>query len=192
MVIGPDTARKPRPEELDEVDRLLCAAFQRPDEARLVRRLRADGAFAQEYAMPWQGRIGAYCAISRMVAPQNWFCLAPVAVLPEWQGGALARDERQRHYYRFGSRLVRMVSEDFARGEDWFLRILRQADLITGDEPPTLVVLGKPSFYARAGFSQERAARLTSPYPIDHTLIARPGADVPKARLIYPRAFDGL
>ena len=54
----------------------------------------------------------------------------------------------------------------------------------------TTVVLGKPSFYARCGFSSARAARLTSPYPIDHTLIARPGDDTPDESLLYPAAFN--
>lgn len=60
------------------------------------------------------------------------------------------------------------------------------------DFPSTLVVVGKPSFYERAGFSQVRAAALTSDYPLEYTLIARPGDDVPTDRLIYPAAFAGL
>jgi putative acetyltransferase len=54
------------------------------------------------------------------------------------------------------------------------------------------VVLGKPSFYTRCGFSHPRAVRLTSPYGAEHTLIARPGDDSPDATLIYPAAFQGL
>ncbi len=198
MVVGPDTSRRARPQEFDEIDALLAAAFGRRDEADLVHRLRADGAIVLDIVKCWpdretgQSRIGAYMAISRMVAPQNWFCLGPVAVLSAWQNGALARDERTRGSFRFGSRLVREYAEDFAQGRDWHTQMLARVGLLHGDEPPTLVVVGKPSFYARAGFSMHRAARLTSPYPLHLTLIARPGDDVPEETLIYPAAFTGV
>lgn len=203
MVIGPDTARNALPEEFDEIDALLEAAFDRRAEADLVRRLRQDGSMAWETVMPWYDRgrglrrIGAYAAISRMVAPANWFCLGPVAVWPAWQNGALALTEDSapakdlQTYFRFGSRLVGLVTMGFD-DEAFIRRALGAAGLLDGPETPTLVVLGKPSFYARAGFSLERAARLTSPYPISHTLIARAGADVPERHLIYPAAFAGV
>ncbi len=198
MVVGPDTARRAKPEDYAEIDALLEAAFDQRGEADLVRRLRADGDMVQEFIMSWAQdanwtmRIGAYAAMSRMVAPKNWFCLGPVAVWPEWQNGALAKGHPLQNSFRFGSRLVRMIASDFAEGGEWFLRLLERAGLSNGPETPTLVVLGKPSFYARAGFSLERAARLTSPYPISHTLIARAGDDVPKRQLIYPPAFADL
>ena len=53
----------------------------------------------------------------------------------------------------------------------------------------TIVVLGEPGFYARNGFSSERAAQLTSPYPISHTLLAGPGETAPTETLVYPKAF---
>lgn len=169
MVVGPDFARQMRADEAEAVDALLHAAFPGPQEAGLVRGLRADGAMVAEFVMGGPLDL-AYAAISRMEAPPGWLCLAPVAVTPAAQGRGI------------GSRLVRLVVEALRGG------ILSTS----GEDLPTLVVLGKPSFYARAGFSLERAARLTSPYPIDHTLIARPGTDMPEARLVYPRAFDGL
>ena len=174
MVVGPDVTRRLRPGEEAEVDALLRAAFPGPDEAALVQRLRDQGAMAWEFVQPWKGRIGGYAAISRMVAPEGWYCLAPVAVWPEWQGGALGQS------FHFGTRLVSAIADQFNDPH--------------GLEPEarTLVVLGKPSFYARCGFSLERAARLHSPWPVDHTLIARPGDDVPEETLVYPAAFDGL
>ena len=171
-----------RPEDAGEVDALLRAAFPGPEEAALVRQLRADGAMASERIIRWQGRIGAYAAISRMAAPEGWFCLAPVAVLPEWQGGALAAGRpRLEAAFHLGSRIVRETVETFASRP---VRNVTERGLV-----PTLVVLGDPRFYARCGFSLERAARLVSPYPVDHTLIARPGDDVPEAKLVYPAAF---
>lgn len=182
MTIGPDVSEMRRGEE-DEVEALLLAAFSGPDEAALVRRLRAEGAMMSERVMRWRGRIGAYAGISRMAAPAGWFCLAPVAVLPEWQGGALAQDPRMRHYFRLGTVIVRQTAGMFIEFPH-AIRWTQGTDLV-----PTLVVLGKPSFYARCGFSQERAARLTSPFPLEYTLIARPGTDVPEAALAYPAAF---
>jgi putative acetyltransferase len=161
MVSGPDVSEL-RPDDQDEVDALLRAAFPGSEEALLVHRLRAGGAMVSERVIRWQGRIGAYAGISRMVAPAGWFALAPVAVLPEWQG------------VRFGTRIV------------------QHPELQPKDGKPTLVVLGKPSFYSRCGFSQERAARLATPYPVSYTLIARSGEDTPEERLDYPPAFEGV
>ena len=197
MPIGPDSARAPRAAEFDDIDQLLTAAFGQPDEAQLVRRLRDRGEMFQELVLSWpdqtqnnKSTIGAYAAISRMIAPKNWFCLGPVAVKPEWQDGALARDHPSRNSFRFGSRLVNMITWPFQEG---MARVFWQrGGLLEGDEPPTLVVLGKPSFYTRSGFSQTRAAALTSPYPIQNTLIARPGDDHPNLHLIYPTAFNAV
>jgi putative acetyltransferase len=188
MVVGPDHMRVMRPEEEAEVDALLRVAFPGLEEAELVRALRADGAMLAEIVTPWEDRIGAYAGISRMVAPEGWFALAPVAVLPEWQNGVLGirdGDESLRHFYRFGTRLVRMLAEMF--NGSVVPNLFRQSD-----GSPTLVVLGKPSFYARCGFSSERAAQLVSDYPVDHLLIARAGNDSPEETLVYPAAFDGV
>jgi putative acetyltransferase len=187
MVSGPDVSAM-RPEDVGEVEALLLAAFPGPEEAKLVRNLRAVGAMLSERIMRWRGRIGAYAGISRMVAPQGWYALAPVAVLPEWQNGALGRDQPgMEPYYRFGTRIVRQTAELYIE----FAHAMRP-ELKPKDGKPTLVVLGKPSFYARCGFSLERAARLTSPYPIANTLIARAGDDNPVETLVYPPAFDGV
>lgn len=185
MVIGPDVSAM-RPADADEVEALLLAAFPGPAEAALVRALRAEGAMAMEQVMRVQGRIGAYAGVSRMVSPEGWFTLAPVAVRPECQGGALARGSpgMERHL-RLGTRIVRDTASLFIDHPD----ILRKGLGVTST--PTLVVVGKPSFYARAGFSLERAARLRGPYPVANTLIARPGDDVPQEQLVYPAAFAG-
>lgn len=184
MVTGPDVSEI-RPEDAGEVDALLRLAFAGPDEADLVGRLREGGAMASERIIRWQGRIGAYAAISRMVAPEGWFCLAPVAVLPDWQGGALGRDRPGLEAdFHFGTRIVQSCVRMFVEGP---IRGVTERGLT-----PTLVVLGEPSFYARCGFSRERAARLTSPYPISHTLIARRGEEIPEDVLVYPTAFDGV
>lgn len=178
MVIGPDMTRAMQAGEEDEVDALLRAAFPGPGEADLVRALRRDGAMIGEFVQPWAGRIGAYAAVSRMVEPAGWGCLAPVAVWPEWQRGRLAPRPELRRQFAFGTRLVRAIVDHLRGG------VPRM--------PSHLVVLGDPGFYGRCGFSLERAARLETPYPVDHTLLAGPGEDVPAVKLVYPAAFDSL
>jgi putative acetyltransferase len=189
MVYGPDYSRSLLPAEMAEVDSLLLSAFPSSGEVDLVHRLRADGFMVHEHVIPWEDRIGAYAAISRMKAPHGWFCLGPVAVMPEWQNGVLGLRNgagSMRNSWRFGTRLVRTFSELFSKDVHFLPRAMFPGN------PPTLVVVGRPSFYARCGFSLERAARLTSPYPIANTLIARAGEDVPEETLVYPPAFDGV
>lgn len=179
MIVGSDVTRRATAGEHDEIDALLVAAFGRRDEADLVRRLRSDGAMWIETVVPWQGRIAGYAALSRMRAPAGWACLAPLAVLPRLQRGAAAPSPSLRHAYGIGTRLVAQIAEAVACGAPQ-------------SGPSTVVVLGEPDFYRRAGFSSERARNLTSPYPIEFTLIARPSDDAPTERLAYPLAFDGL
>jgi putative acetyltransferase len=183
MSTANENIRPLRQAEEAEVDALLRAAFPGPEEAGLVRDLRNAGDMVDELALPWRGRIGAYAAVSRMVAPENWFCLAPVAVWPDLQRGAGAEGEA----VHLGSRLVRGIVETYSSKE-----MLGARGCPKGDGPVTLVVLGKPSFYSRAGFSHRRAARLNSPYPVASTLILRPGDDLPSETLVYPQAFASV
>ncbi|SEQ68675.1 GNAT family N-acetyltransferase [Thalassovita taeanensis] len=159
MVNGPDFVRELRRGEEAQVDRLLQLAFGGQDEVKLVRQLRKSKAIAGESVLAWSGEIVGYFALSRMIAPKRWLCLAPVAVHPDWQG--------KRH----GLRMLGLLSE-WARLSGTYV-----------------VVLGEPGFYERAGFSAARAARLRAPYPVEHLLLAGPGTDAPEVELIYPKAF---
>ncbi|WP_425406027.1 GNAT family N-acetyltransferase [Hwanghaeella sp.] len=184
MVVGIDYFPAMKATEVDIVDALLREAFGGREEADLVRRLRADGDMWHETVAHLNGEVAGYMALSRMRSPKGWACLAPVAVLPKYQNGAGAPDPSSRSAFRVGSRMVGMAVAGLAS--------LRDAELEGRDLPHTVVVLGKRSFYERAGFSSARARRLVSPYPLEHTLIARPGDDVPEETLLYPRAFDAL
>ncbi|MCF3595658.1 N-acetyltransferase [Rhodobacteraceae bacterium LMO-12] len=144
------------------VEAVLCAAFPDDSEARLVRALRKAGDIAGESVVAQDGEIVGYVALSAFQKPKGWLCLAPVAVHPDHHGRGIGR------------RMCGMVSE--------WARIAGQR----------VVVLGEVAFYERAGFSQARAARLTSPYPVEHTLLAGPGEDAPEGALIYPKAFSAL
>ncbi|MGR3760020.1 GNAT family N-acetyltransferase [Roseobacteraceae bacterium NS-SX3] len=176
MEIGPDASREMRPEEAREAEALLRAAFGGEDEVRLVQRLRRDGDMLWELVTPWQGQIAGYAALSRMQAPEGWLCLAPVAVLPRFQRGALTPQGQDKSAWQIGRRLVR--------------RIVNAAQNPEIAEFPAVVVLGQPGFYEKCGFSRARAARLTTPYPVEYTMLAAPGTDAPEAELVYPPAFS--
>lgn len=161
-MIGAGFIRELRRGEEDAVDALLMAAFPGPHEAKLVRQLRKDKVIAGENVMGSQGEIIGYFALSKMTTPKGWLCLAPMAIHPDWQG---------KHH---GQRMMGMLTE--------WARISRQY----------VIVLGPVPFYERGGFSNARAARLTSPYPVQSTLLAGPGTDAPQKTLKYPKAFGGV
>lgn len=160
MASGPDFSREMRPGEEAAVEALLRTAFGGAQEVQLVRALRKSRAIAGEMVLPWEGGVGGYYGLSAFVQPKTWLCLAPVAIHPALQGK------------RNGQRMLGLLTE-WARITDTYV-----------------VVLGQPGFYSRCGFSSARAAKLTSPYPIAHTLLAGPGDDVPERTLIYPKAFE--
>ena len=138
-----------------------------------------------EFVIRWQGVIAAHAALSRMRAPRDWACLAPLAVLPRFQSTAAAPPgTNEAAAFHLGTHLASFTAEiagtrPRARDRD-------------GRSPAMIVVLGSVPFYERAGFSAARAARLRSPYPVEHTLLAGPGDDAPEATLVYPRAFDAI
>ncbi|MCE0505213.1 MULTISPECIES: GNAT family N-acetyltransferase [unclassified Roseivivax] len=156
-MIGRDFMQEMRAGEEKAVEALLNAAFPGPDEARIVRALRKSGEIAGEQVVREEGQIVGYLALSRFRAPEGWLCLAPIAVAPDRQGQGIGR------------RMCRMlVGWAEAAGQ-------------------TIVVLGEPEFYSRAGFRM--AEGLASPFPIDHTLVAGPARAPQGSRLRYPRAF---
>ena len=150
------------PDRAQAVDTLLRAAFETGDEAELVHRLRRDGDMAHEALVCTRGILRGYAALSHMQAPSGWLCLAPVATDPAFQRRGI------------GSGAVRLAL-------DW-----------AADRGAHVVVLGDPGFYGARGFSSARAAGLTSPYPVSHTLLAGPGAGAPVATLLYAAAFSDM
>ncbi|MCZ4352501.1 N-acetyltransferase [Roseovarius aestuarii] len=158
----PEFSREMRRGDEPAVEDLLSRAFGGVAEAELIKTLRRGGDIAGEVVLPFQGGVVGYYALSQMKAPVGWLCLAPVAIAPDWQGSG------------HGRRLIGMLAE-WARLSETYV-----------------VVLGQVPFYSRAGFSAERAARLISPYPVAHTLLAGPGEDAPELALIYPKAFKAL
>ncbi|UXX82625.1 GNAT family N-acetyltransferase [Roseovarius pelagicus] len=162
MLQTPEFSREMRRGEEDAVAELLTLAFDGDAEARLVAALRKSGAMAGEVVLPYQGGIVGYYALSQMREPTGWLCLAPVAIHPDWQGRG------------HGRRMIGMLTE--------WARLSKTS----------VVVLGQVPFYECAGFSAARARELVSPYPVEHTLLAGAGEDIPHGNLIYPLAFEKL
>ena len=99
MFNTPEFARDMKRGEEAQVDALLRAAFGGPEEAELVAKLRKARLIAGEQVMPMGGRIVGYYALSNMVKPKGWLCLAPVAIAP---------DVQRRGY---GKRMIGMLTE---------------------------------------------------------------------------------
>ncbi len=131
-----------RADEIAQVDALLRKAFDGPDEAELAVKLRRAGVMAGEMVLPLSDGVIGYYALSNMVEPKGWLCLAPVAIAPEWQG--------KNHGKRMIGQLVAWAEST--------------------KQP--VVVLGQPKFYQSTGFSRAGAAKLQSPYPVKNTLLA--------------------
>ncbi len=119
--------------EEEQVDQLLRLAFPSDAEANLVRKLRKSRVIAGETVLPLGDQIIGYYALSSLIKPKGWFCLAPVAIHPDHQRGGR------------GKRMIGMLSE-WAR--------------LTNTP---VVVQGQPAFFAKAGFSLDCAAKLNAP-----------------------------
>lgn len=114
---------------------LVLSAFPTAAEADLVDRLREDGDVAISLVATDGGEVVGHVLFSTMTAPMKALGLGPVAI------------DARRRAEGIASELIR---EGLARArrEGW------QAVFVVGD----------PAFYARFGFSVERAAGFETPY----------------------------
>lgn len=123
-----------------QIDEILHAAFGTGAEARLVRRLRDDGALRLENVAVMERRVIGHIAfsileVSNSAARLDAVALAPLSVSPEHQKSGI------------GSRLV---MDSHAR--------LAAANIALS------VVLGHPAYYPRFGYSATCARQLQAPY----------------------------
>ena len=159
--------RYARPADRPAIAEVVEAAFGRPDEARLVERLRADDEVMFELVAEGDGGVCGHILYSRLWAdsPALYAALAPLAVRPDRQSAGL------------GSELVEASlrsARDFgARG---------------------VLVLGHPAYYPRFGFRPELTAKVTCPFSGAPSLMAlelEPGAFAEPLTVAYPSAFSG-
>ncbi|MEI4486041.1 N-acetyltransferase [Frigidibacter sp. MR17.14] len=153
--------------EVRDLDRtmisvLLNTAYGRPEESRLVEAMRASGDMAMELVAEDAGKIIGHIAFARLVEPEGWWAVGPLAVI------------RARQDRGIGSEIVR-YGLDRARQKG----------------AKAIAVVGPPAYYRRFGFSREAGAQLSSDYPRDYTLVypIRPGTAGTAGRLVYPETF---
>lgn len=83
--------RPETPADPDALDRLLTLAYDRPDEARLLRRLRTEGHLALSLVAHAEGVPIGHAALSPLQADRPALALASLAVHPALQGRGLGR-----------------------------------------------------------------------------------------------------
>jgi putative acetyltransferase len=160
--------RSERPTDLVAISDLTTAAFETAPhssgtEARIVERLRADGALTVSLVAVDQGEIVGHVAFSPVMiagARGDWYGLGPVSVRPDKQGRGI------------GQRLVRAGLEE--------LGALRAAGC---------VVLGDPQYYRRFGLESDPALTYgghSSPY-LQRLILGGPPAS---GAVNYHSAFE--
>jgi len=148
------------------IDTVTTAAFGRPDEARLVGRLRTEGDAMFELVAEEAGAVVGHILFSRLWADRDelYAALAPVSVAPGRQGTGV------------GSALVRTGLE---RAPQFGAM--------------GVLVLGDPAYYGRFGFRRETALGVSSPYsalPAFQALALFEGAFEQPLTVAYPSAFS--
>lgn len=156
--------RLERPADFPEIRKIIEEAFQRPDEATLVERLRDDGDAVISAVAVNEGAVVGHVMFSKITAPFPALALAPIAVTPVWQGHGIA------------SALIRW-GLDQAKRSGW----------------QAVFVLGDPRFYERFGFDPALARGFASPYAGPHfmTLALNP-LPILTGKIDYAPAFAAL
>ena len=160
--------RPSTPTDYAAIRAITDAAFEGPDESRIIDGVRAEGAALVELvAENDAGEVIGHILFSRMTVtpPRLMAGLAPVSVRPDAQrrgiGDALCRA---------GIEAVRALGAE------------------------AVIVLGHPDYYPRFGFSHAAAARVESPYASHGeafmALELVPGALSQPLKADYPAAFD--
>ena len=167
--------RPERDEDHDAIFKVLCAAFGRENEARLVDELRASDSFAMDLSLVAlkDGVVAGHILFSPIkIEVKNGFlpalALAPLSVLPDLQNQGI------------GSELVK---QGLARCRELGHKVV--------------IVLGHPDYYTNLGFSSASANHIEAPFPIPDeafmVLELVPGVlDGISGIVKYPAAFDNV
>lgn len=156
--------RPERATDADAIRSVLVHAFASSAEANLVDDLRTDGDLVISLVAEVDGVILGHVAMSRLKSPERALALAPVAVVPPAQSQGM------------GTALIRQAVND-ARQQG--------ASLI--------LVLGKPEYYRRFGFSADEASAFQCEYAGPNFMALRLSNTAPKAgAVVYATAFAKL
>ena len=156
------TIRTEEPRDATIIRALHRLAFEEDAPGLIVDKLRASGHSVISIVAEQAGQITGHVMFSRIEAPMRALALAPVGVIPLFQGRGI------------GSALIR-EGLDRARKEGW----------------QAVFVLGNASYYGRFGFSAAAAQGYTSPYSGPHFMAQLWDESVPASGvLVYPSAFD--
>ena len=157
--------RAEQPDDITAISGVVSVAFGRPDEARLIDALRADGDIASSLVAVLDGKIIGHVLLSRVQAPFSALALAPLAIHPAYQGQGV------------GGTLMRTA--------------IARARLLGAE---AIFVLGDPSYYQRFGFEVEATSRFTSPYAGPHLMVLAMGGtlSVSEGEIIHASAFSRL
>lgn len=121
---------------------LLVAAFPTSAEADLVEQLRRDRDAIIELVAEVDCAVVGHILFSPVEAPFRALALAPVAVLPDHQGGGV------------GSSLI-AAGHDIVREQGW----------------NAIFVLGEPAYYRRFGYDLALASGFSSPYAGEYFMV---------------------
>jgi putative acetyltransferase len=155
--------RDETPADHAAVYEIVDAAFGEPGEAKLVDRLRSDGAAVVSLVAEEAGDLLGHIMLSEMTAPFRALGLAPVSVAPARQSQGI------------GSRLIEAA--------------IGRARVLGYD---AIFVLGDQRYYARFGFDVAAASGFTSPYAGPHlAMLTLTDQPLPReGRVDYAPAFE--
>jgi putative acetyltransferase len=164
-LVGAVNIRSENQDDLDAIHKLVAAAFQRPDEALLIDRVRSEGTSVISLVAVDGDEIVGHILFSRMVAPFRALGLGPVSVNPN------------RRRAGIGSLLIR-TGLDQARQAGW----------------QGVFVYGDPKFYSRFGFDPDLAQGFISRYSGPNLMSLALGRALPAQEGVveYARSFNSL
>lgn len=148
-----------------KVSILQTTVFDQPNEARMTKQLRGQGALPIEVAAFLGDRMIGHLSVARLRSPEGWLTVLPTAVLPGFEGRPAVQFE--------------MITE--------VRRLAREMGA------QVLVTTGDPTIFGECGFSYRNAEKVRSPFPAQLTglcpLNGRALDITPPIKLVYPQAI---